>query len=157
MRRRDLISGSAFLVLAILLFFQAKKLTLWGELGPAEGFFPMGLSLVFAGLSVLILIQALLKPVEAGERVGIIDLNRKKFFAYVGLFFGFGILFPIVGYTLILAAFLVIILRWVEKQSWKITILVTILLIGGSNLLFVGILKISMPEGLLSSAFSLWP
>jgi hypothetical protein len=156
-RRRDLLSGSVFFVLAILLFFQAYKLTVWEEQGPAEGFFPMGLSLVFAGLSLLILIQALLKPAEAGERVRIIDPNRKKFFAYVGLFFGFGILFPIVGYTLTLAMFLVIILRWAEKQSWKIALLVTILLIGGSNLLFVRILNISIPEGVLSSAFQLWP
>jgi hypothetical protein len=156
-RQKDMISGSVFLFLAIILFFQAIKLTVWGEIGPAEGFFPLCLSLVFAGLSLLIVIQALLKPVEAGKRVRIIDPNRGKFFAYLCLFSGFGILFPILGYTLILGAFLVIILRWVEKHSWKTTFLLTILLMAGSNILFTRILNISMPEGLLSSVSRFWP
>jgi hypothetical protein len=152
-----LVSGSVLLGLAVILFFQALRLTLWEELGPAEGFFPLCLSLVLAGLSLLIIAQALLKPAEGGQRSRIIAPDRGKFFSYLGLFFGFGILFPIFGYSLILAAFLVIILRLVEKLSWKTTLLLTLSLIAGSNIIFVRILNISMPEGVLSSVFQFLP
>jgi putative tricarboxylic transport membrane protein len=156
-RQRDVISGSVLLFFAVLLFFQARKLAIWEELGPSEGFFPLCLSVVFAGLSLMIIIQALFKPVELGERTRIIAPNKRKFFAYLGLFFGFGILFPIVGYIPILAAFLVIILRPVEKLSWKTTLLLTISIIVGSNIIFVRILNISMPQGVLSSVLQLLP
>jgi hypothetical protein len=154
-RQRDLISGSVLFVLSVILFFQAKQLAFWGEMGPAEGFFPLVLSLVLAGISLLILIQAFLRAVESGDQGRIVGPNRKKLFSYLALFFGFGILFPYLGYSLILAAFLITILRWVENQSWKMTLVITISLVLCSNLLFVQLLKISIPEGVFTSALRL--
>jgi hypothetical protein len=53
---------------------------------------------------------------------------------------------------LTLAVFLIFIIKVVEKQSWKITLLVTIISIIVSYVLFGNLLSVPLPEGILSYA-----
>jgi len=151
MKRLDCISSSALFIVAVVLFFQAGGLPFWGELGPAEGFFPYVLSVLLVGLSCLILLRALIVSQKGNEKPKIIGPKRAKFFSYVASFFIFGLVFAKIGYSLTLAVFLIFILRLVEKQSWRTTLMVTILSLVLSYVIFVRFLKVSMPEGWLTS------
>jgi len=149
MYRLDLISGIVLFALALVLFSQARGLPFWGELGPAEGFFPYVLSILLGGLSSFIFLRALIVP-DKVEELKILGPKRWKFLAYVISFFTFGFVFPLVGYSLSVAGFLVFVLRLVEKQSWRATFMVTIISIVLSYLIFVRFLKIPVPEGWLT-------
>jgi hypothetical protein len=155
MKRLDCISSSVLLILAVVLFFQARDLPFWGELGPAEGFFPFALSILLGTLSVLILVRALINSEGGNERRKILGPGQRKFFFYITSFFLFSILFPKIGYSLTLTAFLIFILGIVEKQSWKVTLAVTVVSLVLSHVIFVKFLKVSMPEGWLAPLIGL--
>jgi vacuolar-type H+-ATPase subunit I/STV1 len=73
-----------------------------------------------------------------------------KFVLYGGSFLAFGLIFSRVGYSLTLAAFLLFVLKVVEKQTWKITLSVTIASVIGSYIVFQIFFGIPLPEGVLT-------
>ena len=155
MKKKDYLSGSFFFLLAVLLFFQSRGLAIWEETGPSEGFFPLALSILLGLLSLIILIQAYLRAKGPEEVFQILGGNKSKFVFYCGSFFIFGLIFPWVGYSLALTAFLVFILKRVEKQSWKTTLSVTLSSIVGSYVIFQVLFSIPLPEGILSPILQL--
>jgi putative tricarboxylic transport membrane protein len=154
-KRFDYISGLVLFILAIVLLFQARGLSIWGEDGPSEGFFPFVLSMLLGILSAVILIQAFVKSRQASESIRILGPKKRKFFSYIISFFIFGFIFSKVGYSVTLVTFLIFILRIVERQPWKLTLIVTVLSVICSYFAFDVFLKVSMPEGFLTPVINL--
>ena len=150
MKGKDYISGLVLLMVAVILFLQARALAVWGEMGPGEGFFPITLSIILAVLSFVIILNAFLKKGQEKETFHILGPRKRKFILYGVSFLIFGLIFPRVGYSLTVAAFLVFILRVVERKSWKTTLMLTAISIIGSYVLFVKAFSIPLPEGILS-------
>ena len=148
--KKDYVSGSILLFVAAVLFFQARGLTVWAETGPSEGFFPLVLSILLGVLSAIILLQAWWRRKGETEPFRIFGAKRSKFFLYSGAFLAFGLIFFWVGYSLSMALLLLFILRFVERQSWKTTIYVTVASIIGSYVIFQVLFTIPLPEGVLT-------
>ncbi len=128
------------------------------EFGPGSGFFPVILSLLLALLSLIIILQAWWKNrhVKTPEETPkILGPRKKKYFIYLALFFAFAIFFGKLGYLLSMVLFLAFILKYVEKQSWKITLGVIVVSGLVSYFLFVKFLAVPLPEGILSYVFDL--
>ena len=74
MRWPYVITGTVFLLLAAFIAVESLKLRYYTALGPGPGFFPFWLSLILAGLSIIMLVQAGLGrwedkvPTEQGGR-----------------------------------------------------------------------------------------
>jgi hypothetical protein len=148
--KKDYISGSILLFVAAVLFIQARGLTVWAETGPSEGFFPLVLSILLGVLSAIILLQACSRQKGETEPFRIFGVKRTKFFLYGGALLAFGLIFFWMGYSLAVAVFLVFILRFVEQQSWKTTVYVTVASIIGSYIIFQVFFTIPLPEGVLT-------
>lgn len=148
--RLDYISGSVLLLLAALLFRETRDLVVWGPFGPSSGFFPLGLSILLATLSVLIIVRAWMQREKPGPSLQILGPDKRKYFLYLVSFFAFSLIFHRVGYTLTLVGFLAFTLRVVERQSWKTTVAVIVIAAVVSHFLFVRALSVQLPEGLLS-------
>ncbi len=143
---------------AVILLFAARGLPLMSEFGPGSGFFPVILSVLLALLSLIIILQAWWKNrhVKTPEETPkILGPRKKKYFIYLALFFAFGIFFGKLGYLLSMVFFLAFILKYVEKQSWKITLGVIVVSGLVSYFLFVKFLAVPLPEGILSFVFDL--
>ena len=150
MRRMDYISGSVLLAFAALLFWQTGELVVWGPFGPSSGFFPLGLSILLAILSLVIIIRAGRQSEKISGRVNILGPDKRKYFFYLACFFAFSLIFAKAGYTLTLVGFLGFILKVVEKQSWKMTLGIILTAAAFSHFLFVKFLSVPLPEGPLS-------
>jgi hypothetical protein len=150
MKQLDYLSGGGLFAFAALLFWQTRGLAVWGPFGPSSGFFPMGLSLLLGVLSAAIMIRAWRLPQETSRRIKVLGPEKGKYFLYLASFFTFSLIFAKIGYTLSLVGFLVFILHFVEKQSWKITLGIAVIAALVSNLLFVRFLSVQLPEGFLS-------
>jgi hypothetical protein len=148
--KKDYVSGSILLFVAAVLFFQAQGLTVWAETGPSEGFFPLVLSILLGVLSAIILLQACSRPKGETEPFRLFGAKRPKFFLYSGAFLAFALIFFWMGYSLAVAVFLLFILRFVEQQSWKTTVYVTVASIIGSYIIFQVFFTIPLPEGVLT-------
>ncbi len=148
--KKDYVSGSILLFVAAVLFFQSRGLTVWAETGPSEGFFPLVLSILLGVLSAIILLQAFSRQKGETEPFRIFGAKRSKFFLYGGAFLAFGLIFSWMGYSLAVTVFLLFILRFVEQQSWKTTVYVTVASIIGSYIIFQVLFTIPLPEGVLT-------
>jgi hypothetical protein len=150
MKYLDYISGLFLFVFSLILFFSARQLVMWGPFGPSSGFFPTILSGLLGILSLSIIARAWFQTGDAQRIRKILGPNKKKFSYYLLSFFAFSIVFGTVGYTLTLIGFLTFILRFVERQPWKITVGIIIISAVVSHFLFVEFLAVQLPEGPLS-------
>ena len=149
MKEMDYISGCFLFILSVILFFQSKNLTIWEEIGPSVGFFPLILSILLGIFSLTIILQRWFQTEETQEKFRIFGPKKGKFLLYCGSFFAFALIFTKVGYSLSLIVFLVFLLRIIERQSWKITLNIVIASTIVSYVIF-RFLQSSVPEGLLS-------
>jgi len=150
MRKKDYISGGFLFIVSIVLFIQTRDLTAWESVGPSEGFFPLALSIFLGVLSLIIIMQAWMQKRKPLGTLKILGPQEGKFILYIVSFIGFGLLFMKVGYSITLAAFILFVLRIVEKQSWKLTIIAAVISIVVSHVLFSTFLSVPLPEGILS-------
>lgn len=153
--RKDFISGISLLILGLLLLGGSIRLSVWTGSGPQEGFFPLIIALIIIALSSGILTRELFlvkeeaegvdSPEKRGDTSGV---SKVSFYAVFMLLYW--ALMPNVGYVVTSAIFLFFILRFTEKQSWKITFWVGSASILTSYLLFIYFLKVPLPKGFLT-------
>ncbi len=153
--RKDFISSISLLVLGLLLFGGSIRLSVWTGSGPQEGFFPLIVALIIIALSSWILARELFLVRERAEEFGsqkkgenTASIAKVSFYAIAMLLYW--VLMPTVGFVVTSALFLLFILRFAERQSWKITLWVGLASILTSYLLFIYFLKVPLPKGFLS-------
>jgi hypothetical protein len=152
--RKDLLSASCLIVLGFYLAFRSAQLSVWSRFGPDEGFFPLVTALVMIGSSLFIIIKSLRLSREQKKEEVLEGQERQigsvfKVSAYVVLIMLYGFLLEKVGFLITSALFLFLMLKYIEKQGWKMTILVGIASIITSYLLFVYFLGVLLPKGLI--------
>ena len=151
--KRDFLSSFCLLVLGILMAFQAGRMRIWSKAGPQEGFFPLLISVIIVGLSLLIFIKSLI--LARKERREIKDNHMKeevsafRVCSYIMLMSLFSLLIKWAGFLIASALFLTFVLKYIEKQSWWITILVGSASVIIGYLLFVYFLGVPLPMGLI--------
>ncbi len=153
-KRIDLISGIFLVGVAIVLTIESRSLAIYGPMGPKEGFFPLSLSILLCCFGLIIFIRAwIAKP--PSNSISVIGPRKGKFLAYVTSFILFAFCLNWLGYTLTVALYLVLILRFVERIGWRSTTISVISAVVISYLLFVRFLGIPLPEGILTPAANL--
>jgi putative tricarboxylic transport membrane protein len=153
--KKDFSSGLFFFGLGLFMAFRSIQHSVWSKLGPDEGFFPLCIALIIIGVSLIIItgsfISARLRKKERKseaqeEKV----FNVFKVSSYAVLMLLYAVLFGSVGFLITSALFLVLILKYVERQGWKITILLGLSSVIISYVLFVYFLGVFLPKGLIS-------
>jgi putative tricarboxylic transport membrane protein len=153
MKKLNYISGSVILGFALIIIFMSRKMPITSEFGPGSGLFPIVVSVILALLGLMILIQTWrenrhVKPSQ--ETYEILGPNKKKYFIYLSLFFAFGIFLEPLGYLPTMTLFLLVLLKGVEKQSWKTTWGLIIICCLSSYIIFKKLLAVPLPDGILS-------
>ena len=147
MRSADRIAGAALLALAVAFAtFALRQYAYWGENGPGPAFLPFWVGLVLALLATMLLVGAV-RSRDAGapwlpDRTGLlrIGLVLGATIAYVGLL-------GVLGMTLATVLFLVVLVRWPDRQPWPVAISVAVAVAAANYLVFVRWLHVPLPEG----------
>jgi len=153
--RKDFLSSISLLVLGLLLFWGSIRLSVWTGAGPQEGFFPLIVALIIIALSSWNLVRELFLM---KEKAGALDFPGKeegsaglwKVFFYAVSMVLYWVVMPKVGFLVTSVLFLGLVLKFIEKQRWKITLWVGLASIFTSYLLFVYFLKVPLPKGFLN-------
>ena len=154
--RKDVISGSFFLLLGLFLTFSSPQFRIWSRSGPRAGFFPLALGLIMILLSLILLFQSAfskrpqgkVRPV-AKEAQGTKRLKPTRIIPYGLSMLLYGLLIKTVGFFITTFLFLCVILKYVEGQGWRRTLLlgVTTTLLG--YILFKYWLGVPLPLGVM--------
>jgi putative tricarboxylic transport membrane protein len=151
--KKDFASGLALFVLGLFLAFHSIRLPLWGGSGPEAGFYPLAVAVIIVSLSLfLVLKSAILTRPKGEEKLaeqGMEKIHLHKVFAYLVLVLLYGILVERVGFLITSALLLFLILKFVERQGWKATLLVGVTSIVIGYTLFVYFLQVPLPRGFL--------
>ncbi len=151
--KKDFVSGLALLGFGLFLALQSLRLPLWGGSGPEAGFYPLAIAVIIVSLSLLLVFKSggLIRrqKEERAPAPGQEKIRLHKVAAYLVLMLSYGILVERLGFLIASALLLFLILKFVERQSWKATLLVGVASIVIAYTLFVYFLQVPLPRGFL--------
>ncbi len=141
----DRILGLGAIVLAV-----PVGLASWGfEVGsfrsPGAGFWPFLVSLCIAGLGAVLA----LRPDRDFRRAPAEGSRWWGFTLALCALAGFTMALEPAGYVVTTCAFLLVQLRWVERRTWRTSVLTAFLAATTSFVVFRVLLKVPLPVGLL--------
>ncbi len=149
MRSADRVTALLLLVFSVAFAAGAlKQYSWWGPGGPGSAFLPFWLGLVMACLALGMLVRALKDPnlgaswLPRGE--GLRDLA-----VVLGVTIAFVALLSVTGMVIGTAIYLLVLVRYLGRHPWWMTIAIALAAAGFNWLVFVHWLRVPMPEGLL--------
>lgn len=148
MRRVDRITAA--LLLAFSAAFAAgalKYYTWWGDSGPGSAFLPFWLSLVMGALALGLLVRgpraadAIVEWKPSAE-------GLKRVLVVLGVTVAFVALMQVIGIVLGIALFLAVLMRYLERHPWWLTVLVSAGAAAFNWLVFEHWLHVPLPQGI---------
>ena len=146
MRNTDRIT--AVLLLIVSAAFAAGALRYykwWGHDGPGSAFLPFWLGVVMACLAALMLFRNSKNQIVAWMPAGV---ARRRVLVVLAITAAFIALLKVLGMVVGTALFLVVLVRYLGRHSWWLTIAIALAAAGANWLVFVYWLRVPMPEGL---------
>ena len=159
MKKRDLYSSLFFLGVGVLFVIGSLRFSVWDRYGPGPGFFPLVLGTMFSILSLLLLIS---KIVDKKKEEGIAEGDSLRFAAikktalYLCLLVCFGFLFEYLGFLLTILFFMTGVLVSLSKRSIKLSLAISILTSVTTYVVFVKLLGVPLPGGILENLIRLY-
>ena len=138
---------TAALLLAFSAAFAAGALryyTWWGDSGPGSAFMPFWLSLVMAALALGLLLR---RPGEAVEWLPSRE-GAKRVLVVLAVTVAFVALMQVIGMIVGIALFLAVLMRYLERHPWWLTIVVSLAAAGVNWLVFEHWLRVPLPQGI---------
>lgn len=147
MRSADRIAGAALLALAIAFSVGAlQQYAFWGDNGPGPGFLPFWLGLVMALLAAMLLVGAL-RSREPGEAWLPRGDGLRRLALVIGVTVAFVALIDAIGMTIATALFLIVLLRWPDRQPWPRTVAIALAVAALNYFVFTRWLHVPLPAG----------
>jgi hypothetical protein len=146
-RSADRIAGAALLALAVGFSAGAlKEYTYWGENGPGSAFLPFWLGLVMAVLAAMLLVGAW-RASDPGPAWLPSGAGLRRLALVVGASAAFVALLNVIGMTIGTVLFLVVLMRFLDRQSWPVTIGVALAVAALNYVVFTRWLHVPLPAG----------
>ena len=147
MRSADRIT--AVLLLAFAIAFSAgalKYYSWWGSGGPGSAFLPFWLGVVMALLALMMFFKNFQKP-ELGSDWMPRGEGLRRMLVVLGVTAVFVALLKVVGMILGTALYLVVLMRYLGRHPWWLTLAIAAAAAGFNYLVFAHWLRVPFPEG----------
>lgn len=149
MKRNDLIGGLFFLGVGILFAVYSRSVDIgtMEELGP--GFLPLLAGILLSIMSTILIVKALFKKHEVGEPFFPECDSWKRVVMVVSSLFAYNLLLQPLGFILVTFLFVAFLVKCIFPQTWLRTFATATLSTAGAQIIFVKLLEINFPKGLL--------
>ena len=149
MRSADRVTAALLLAFAVAFSVGAlKQYQWWGPGGPGPAFLPFWLGLVMAFLALGMLIRSL-KQQYAGEAWLPRGEGLRDMLVVLGVTIVFVALLDFLGMVVGTAIYLAVLVRYLGKHPWWMTLAIALGAAGFNWLVFVRWLRVPFPEGKL--------
>ncbi len=139
-----------FLMVGCFFAFYARRVEIGTFTEPGPGFLPFWAGLTLTVFSIALLLGSYGKQAAQARPSFFPQADSwKRVLATFLSLIAYNILLTSVGFTLTTFLFLFFLVRWIFPQSWRRTLLVSVLGSAGARLLFVNFLETQLPKGFL--------
>ncbi len=145
-KKPDYKSGIFFLILGLGVCFFSWKIGLGSPAKPGPGFMPFLAGLLLAALSFVLSVQVLFSWTMPTWET---KIQWKNILSVLAAMVAYGLLLDEIGFVLVTFAFVVLLMKVIEPQSWKRAILGGAISSLASYLLFETLLKSQLPRSFL--------
>lgn len=152
MKRNDVIPAMVWMGLGIALAIGSYKLKLGSLHTPGPGLMPflLGIALSLCSIPIVVRsIQMITRKFKERDEDVWSGIDFKKLILVVASLIGYAVLLESVGYLVTAFLVLVILFKTVESQKWSLVVVLSVLSVISTYLLFVVILNVQLPSGLL--------
>lgn len=149
MKRNDLVGGFFFLGVGILFAVYSQSVDIGTMEEPGPGFLPLWAGVLLGLMSAVLLLKAAVKKSEEGESFFPERDSWKRVCMVVGSLLVYNFLLQSLGFVLITFLFVAFLVKCVFPQTWLRTAVTAALSTAGAQLIFVNLLEINFPKGLL--------
>lgn len=150
MRKADRITGVIVLIFSGFVIEESWRMPQQSAtFGPGVGFFPFWLGVLMAILSILLILNTWQRPATPTQRS--IFPGRRAFIAIVLVLTGLAgyiVLLEVLGFLLDTVLFTAFLLGVVEREKWKMTLLIATLTSGGLYVIFQILLGVNLPKNM---------
>ena len=144
--QKDFWSGLMFMAVGIAFAWGATAYNFGSSARPGPGYFPFGLGILMAILGGMILFKAMTFEVEGGDKIG--KWAWKPLIMITATVASFGWTLPHIGMFIALPILVFVAASAGDEFHWKDALINAIILTGGSWLIFIYGLNLTIP---------LWP
>jgi putative tricarboxylic transport membrane protein len=145
--KKEIAVASFFIVIGLYVIYSSLSMSIWRKSVPEEGFLPFVLACILIGLSTILLIDAFRKEEKGGSVEPEERTARRKLIYYIMAISFYSLTFGLLGFLISTAASLIFILRWIERESWKTTLVIAIGSSIVSYFVFSHMLGVALPLG----------
>ena len=151
MKKADQWSGLALSILAAGMISAALRLPYGNLHNPGPGFFPLWLGLILGGMSIALFVQTTRGKESERTLKEILeeDVRWGKVLLVLGALILYGFLMDTIGFLIVTFLLMIVLLRFIEPQPWKVVIGWALAGSVGSYLIFEVWMKLRLPKGFL--------
>ena len=149
MRRVLFFCNLFWLLFSLITCIEAYRLKLGAIHKPGPGFFPFGVGLVMLGLSLVALFQSIGKKKDIEKKVRQEPFRWWNIVIILAAITAYAVSLEKVGFLINTFVFICLLLKVVEPQSWKTTLLGGLITTLAANLVFNVIFRAQIPSGIL--------
>jgi hypothetical protein len=149
MKKADQWSGLALLLLAAGMIWAALGLPFGDLHKPGPGFFPFWLGVIMGAMAIGLFVQTTLAKQSVRTIRNILeeDVRWSKVVLVLVALILYAFLMDTIGFLIVTFLLLVVLLRFIEPQSWKVVIGWALAGSVGSYLIFEVWMKLRLPKG----------
>jgi putative tricarboxylic transport membrane protein len=144
----DIIGSLVFLIFSLIGLFFGYRLPVGTPSKPGAGLFPFYLSVILLLLSLALFLKSLSKESKMRDIVKIGSRWKKLILSVIGLV-AFAYVLKPVGFVLSSLFIFLLIMKFVEGRTWKITLVISISFTVIFYFVSVKYLNIPLPKGIL--------
>jgi len=149
MKKADLITGVVLLVLAGYVIYEAWLMPPSGTFGPGSGFFPFWLGIILTGLSLILIVGAVVRPKD--PNVVAPFPTRQALFAVTKVLGGlviFTVVMETIGFISNTFIFVTYLMKVVQRERWWVTLLIAVGTTACLYIVFQVLLGITLPRNM---------
>ena len=149
MRRVLLCCNLFWILFSLVTCIEAYRLKLGAVTKPGSGFFPFSAGLVMLVLALVALMQLTRQEKKEGESGGREEVRWWNIMIILAAVGAYAFTLETIGFLINTFLFVTLLLKVIEPQSWKASILGGVIAAAAANVLFNVIFKAQIPSGIL--------
>ena len=149
MRSADRVTAVVLLALSVAFSAGALKYyAWWGSSGPGPAFMPFWLGLVMAMLALMMLVRSIRQKNPGADWLPRGE-GLRHMLVVLGASAAFVALLKVTGMIIGTALYLTVLIRYLGRHPWWMTLAIALAAAGFNWLVFVHWLRVPMPEGMI--------